>query len=458
LTALLIILLLVGINAFYVMAEYAVVGVGRVRARSLAREGRRGARLLEPMVTDPRLLDRSITACQIGISASSLALGAYSQVVLAPALVPYLSRWGGWGALAVGSAAVAITLGATSAFQIVFGEQVPKSIAVRDPARWALLTALPLRLSALLFSGFIAILSGSANLVLRLLGLPVLPRYSLHSPTEIGWIVAQSARTGALQAELGHRLHNALQFARRTARDVMVPRVRVRAVPESISLDGLRDIVRDSDHTRLPVYRDSLDTIVGLVHTKDVLLRSGRPGAPRSVAELIRPIPMIPQSTPAIRLLETMRARQAAMAVILDEHGGTAGVVTLEDLVEEVFGEVEDEFDATGPQIGRLPDGCLRLRAEDPIARVNAELGLSLAAEEAYTVGGFMMERLERVARPGDTVAASGYRLEVERVSGRRIETVLATPLPDGEEITPADADPRRSRPDRPPGDKEPRP
>ena len=152
------------------------------------------------------------------------------------------------------------------------------------------------------------------------------------------------------------------------------------------------------------------------------------------MTELLRPVPMVPGGTRAGLLLERMRAERAALAVILDEHGGTAGIVTLEDLVEELFGEVEDEFDGTGPVIGRLPDGRLRLRGEDPVARVNADLGLKIRPAEARTVGGFMMEALERVARPGDRVPVAGYLLVVERVSGKRVETVLAVPVESGDE------------------------
>jgi CBS domain containing-hemolysin-like protein len=434
LVTLLIILLLVGVNALYVTAEYSVVGVGRARAKGLVRQGRRGARLLERIVSNPVRLDRSITACQIGISASSLALGAYTQVVLAPALAPVLARWAGWGDLAAGSAAVAVTLGLTSAFQIVFGEQVPKSVAVRDPGRWALATVLPLRISTAVFALFIAVLSGSANLLLRLFRLPVLPKHSLHSSTEIGWIVARSARAGSVKAGLQARVHNALQFAARTARDVMVPRVQVQAVSDDVSMAELRTTVREAAHTRLPVYHGSLDRVVGLIHSKDVLLRTGGQGPEPVITELLRPVPMVPEGTRATLLLERMRAERAALAVILDEHGGTAGIVTLEDLVEELFGEVEDEFDGAGPAIGRLPDGRLRLRGEDPVARVNADFGLRIRPAEARTLGGYMMEALERVARPGDRVAVPGHLLMVERVSGKRVETVLAVPVESDEQ------------------------
>jgi putative hemolysin len=213
----------------------------------------------------------------------------------------------------------------------------------------------------------------------------------------------------------------------------MVPRVQVQAVSDDVTMAELRKTVRESAHTRLPVYHGSLDQVVGLIHSKDVLLRTGGPGPEPVMTDLLRPVPMVPGGTRAVLLLERMRAERAALALILDEHGGTAGIVTLEDLVEELFGEVEDEFDGTGPVIGRLPDGRLRLRGEDPVARVNADLGLRIRPAEARTVGGYMMEALERVARPGDQVTVAGYRLTVERVSGKRVETVLGVPVENGD-------------------------
>lgn len=427
---LLIIVFLVAINALYVAAEYATVGVARTRARTLLRQGCPGAAALVDLTGDPVRLDRAITTCQIGISASSLALGAYAQVVLAPALIPWLSRWGGWGEVAVNSLAVVVVLAATSSFQIVFGEQLPKSLVVRDPPRWALRTSRLLWLSNRLFAPLHLILGPATRGLLRLAGLHGPVGEQAHSSAEIGWIVAQSARVGALRPDQGERLRNAIHFARRMARDVMVPRVLVQAMPVTASLDEMRTLILASGHSRIPVYQDNLDQVIGVLHAKDLLLRAGGPGAPPSLQSLLRRLPMVPWSMRSLRLLERMKAERTGMAVVLDEHGGTAGIVTLEDLVEEVLGEVEDEFDAAATRSGPLPDGRLRLRGEETLEWVNNRFGLRLVSAEAHTVGGLVMEVLSRVARPGDTIRQAGLRLEVERVSGRRIETVVATPDP----------------------------
>ncbi|MFQ5671271.1 MAG: hemolysin family protein [Acidobacteriota bacterium] len=428
LLAFLIIAGLVAVNAVYVLAEYSIVGVGPARARRLSRQGRRGARLLEPMVVDAECRDRAITACQVGISASSLVLGAYAQQALSPALVPLLARWGDWGDLAARSVGAAVILGAVSSFQIVFGEQLPKSLAVRDSGRWARITAPILSVCSRLFSGFITVLNGTAGLILKGLRLPARPRRTLPSSTEIGWLVLQSARTGVLDEELGSRLHNVLRLATRTVRDVMVPRVTVVAVPETLPWEELVRRLRETDHARLPVHRGSLDEITGLVHAKDVFLRSRQRPAPAGWADLIRPVVVVPWSLGAGRLLGRMRAAQTTLAVVLDEHGGTAGIATLADVMDEVLGESEEDNDLEGRRLGQLPGGRIRVRAEESVEEVNTRFHLGLREGEAHTIGGLIMEVLERVARPGDEVQVAGWRLKVEGVHGHRIRTVLLKP------------------------------
>ena len=429
---LLIVIFLVGVNALYVASEYATVGVARTRARTLLREGRPGAAALVDLIGDPVSLDRAITTCQIGISASSLALGAYAQVVLAPALIPWLAGWGGWGEAAVNSIAVAVVLACTSSFQIVLGEQLPKSLVVRDPSLWALRTSRILWISDRLFVPLQLLLNPATRGLLRLVGLHGPPGEQAHSSTEIGWIVAQSARVGVLRPDQGERLRNAIHFAVRTARDVMVPRVQVEALPVTASLEEVRELISATGHSRIPVYEDNLDQVLGVLHAKDLMLRAGGPGEPPVLGDLLRHLPMVPWSMRSLRLLERMKMERAGMAVVLDEHGGTAGIVTLEDLVEEVLGEVEDEFDEAAPRSLRLPDGRLHLLGEETLEWVNNRFGLRLSSEESRTVGGLVMETLSRVAQPGDVIHHAGMRLEVAQVSGRRIETVLATPDPPG--------------------------
>ncbi|MFQ5719433.1 MAG: hemolysin family protein [Acidobacteriota bacterium] len=428
-STLIVIVLLVAVNAFFVGAEYAVVGTGRIRAQRLARERRFGARLLLSLLAEPRHLDRAITACQIGISASSMVLGAYGELVFAPRLARWMDGLGASPA-AVGPVSVVLILAGVTALQAIVGEQVPKSIAVRQPSRWARLAAAPVHLCLVLFAPFIWILRRTAALALGVLGLPALPEQSLHSATEIDWMVSRSARAGSVDADLRRRLGNALRLASRRAQDVMEPRVSVRAVPEGITRAELRSTFSETGFTRLPVHRGSLDRIIGLVHAKDLLVRAGEDGD--GIGDLVRPVPVVAWSTNAIDLIDTMRSRGATLAVVVDERGGTAGIVTIEDVIERVIGEIKDEFDATGPRLGHRPDGRIRLKADETLADINARHGLDLVAKEARTLGGLIMESLNRVARPGDRVDLASCRLVVERVHGRHIETVLVEPLRGG--------------------------
>ncbi|MGD8374674.1 MAG: hemolysin family protein [Acidobacteriota bacterium] len=425
-----VVLLLIGANAFYVGTEFAVVSARRGRIRQLAQEGRLGARLLVPVLSDNRNLYRALTACQVGITASSLALGAFAQVRIADLLRPWLAAIGGAAGMIAESAAVVVTLLSVALLQVVFGEMVPKSIALRHPLPWSLMAALPLRWSQTLFTWFIVVLTSSANGILRLLGVPAVTHRGPRSAAELGLVVAESARVGAVSPELRDGVHNALRFSSRTARDVMVPRIRVRGIPVEADLDEVRRILRESQATRLPVYHRSLDEIVGFVHAKEVLVRTVGAADPPPLDKMVRAVLPVPWSARAGALLEKMRSARITMAVVLDEHGGTEGIVTLEDLVQEVIGEVEEEFAITGPRAERLPDGRMRLRGEDPLVEIRDRFGLDLRSEEAHTLGGLIMERLGRIGRPGDRVHIDGITLEIEAMNRLRIETVMATPAP----------------------------
>jgi CBS domain containing-hemolysin-like protein len=436
-TILLVIAILLAVNGLYVGAEFALVGTRRHRILRLAEEGSLRARILAPIVTSTVRLNRYISTCQLGITSSSLILGAYAQRTLAGTLGPAFVA-AGLGRIAAETASFILVLAGITMLQVVVTEQVPKCIVLRHPLHWSLRFALPVRWSEMLFAGFLVVLQGSANGLLRLMGLSWRAGPSLHTPAEIGFLVAESARVGVVRRELEDVVRNALRFTGRTARDLMVPRVRVRGVPEGASLPEVRRILRESGHTRLPVYRGSPDVIVGMVHAKDLLLRTAGVDPPPPLSHLLRPVLGVPWSARSGDLLEQMREARASMAVVLDEHGGTAGIVTLEDLVEQVVGDVEDEFDPGARPRERLADGRLRLRGEMPLVDVQARFDLELPTEEAHTLGGLIMEALGRVARPGDRVAAGGVRLDVERMTGHRIETVLVTPArPDAEEEGP---------------------
>jgi putative hemolysin len=425
-----IIALLIFFNGLYVAAEFSAVSVRRTRIRQMAEEGNRLARNLLPTLKEAPRLDRYIAACQVGITVSSLVLGAYGQASLGEALTPVFARWGAMQTVAAQSASAAVVLVALTTLQMILGELVPKSLALQYPTRLALLTVLPMRWSERALSWFIAILNGSGWLVLRLIGVQPRAHRHLHSAEEIKYLVAESREGGHLRPEEQRRLNQALGLTQRTARELMVPRTRVVAVEESAGIGPAVEAAATLPYTRLPVYRDSIDRIVGLVHTKDLAaaVLSGE-AVEGSLEPHTRPILGVHENVSADRVLSLMREERGIMAVVVDDFGGTAGIITTEDILSELLGDVADEFKHAGGAPERLPDGRIRLPGdmliEDASARVKADW-----EGESDTVGGLVMERLGRIPEPGDTLEIDGATVEVERVERHAVVSLLVRPAP----------------------------
>lgn len=420
--------LLIGLNGLYVAAEFAAVSVRRSRVRQMAEEGNRFARGLLPTLTDPAKLDRYIAACQVGITLSSLFLGAFGLASLGMALSPLFQAWGGMQPVAAQSASVAVVLVALTALQMVLGELVPKSLALQHPTRVALLTVLPMRWSERVLSWFIAILNGSGWLILRLLGVEPRAHRHLHSPDEIKYLVAESREGGHLRPEEQRRLNHALGLTQRTARELMVPRTRVIAVEESGGVASAVEAAATLPYTRLPVYRGSLDRIVGLVHAKDLaaaVLSNGSADGP--LEPHIRPILAVHESVSADRVLSLMREERGIMALVVDDFGGTSGIITTEDILTELLGDVADEFKHARGAPERLSDGRVRLPGDMLIEEARPWVGAPWEGR-ADTLGGLVMERLGRVPEVGDHLTIEGAEVEVEAVERRAVVTILVRP------------------------------
>jgi len=426
--------LLIAFNGLYVAAEFAAVSVRRSRVRQLAEEGNRLAGILLPTLESATRLDRYIAACQVGITVSSLVLGAYGQATLGQALTPLFEGWGQMQALAAQSASAAVVLVGLTTLQMVLGELVPKSLALQYPTRLALLTTLPMRWSERLLAWFIALLNGSGWLVLRLLRVEPKPHRHLHSAEEIKFLVAESREGGHLRPEEQRRLSQALGLTQRTARELMIPRTQVVAVDEEEGLDAALEVAAMSPYTRLPVYRGSIDRIVGVVHAKDLAAEAlSRNGAGGSLGAHIRPILAVHESVSADRVLALMREQRGVMAVVVDDFGGTSGILTTEDILSELLGEVADEFKHPAGPPERLSDGRVRLPGDMPLYEAAAWIGTRWEAD-SDTVGGLVMERLGRVPDPGDTAEIDGVAVEVEAIDGRAVRTVLARPREEPED------------------------
>ncbi len=425
-----VIAVLIAFNGLYVSAEFAAVSVRRSRIRRRAEEGDRLARVLLPTLQEAPRLDRYIAACQVGITVSSLVLGAYGQASLGEALAPFFERWGEMQVVAAQSTSAAVVLVALTTLQMVLGELVPKSLALQHPTRVALLTVLPMRWSERALSWFIALLNGSGWLILRLLRVEQKPHRHLHSAEEIKFLLAESREGGHIAPEEQRRLDHALGLTQRTARELMVPRTRVVAVDEAGGLRSAVEAVATLPYTRLPVYRESLDRIVGLVHAKDLAAASLLEGAkPRDALEpLVRPMLAVHESVTANRVLSLMREERGIMAVVVDDFGGTAGIITTEDILSELLGDVADEFQHAGGPPEHLADGRVRLPGDMLVDEARVWVRAPWTSE-ADTLGGLLMERLGRIPEAGDTLDIDGVRVEVEEVERRAVVTILALPV-----------------------------
>lgn len=423
-----IITLLILVNALYVAAEFSAVSVRRSRIKQRAEHGSRLARMLLPVVEDPHRLDRYIAACQIGITISSLVLGAYGQAALAPALQPLFVGWGGMRQLAAESASATVVLFGLTALQMVLGELVPKSLALQFPTGLALYTVGPMQWSLRAFAGFIHILNGSGIAILRLLGVSEAGHRHIHSPQEIDYLIAESRRGGLLGPDEYKRLHQALRLAVRRVDEIMVPRTRMRALDAQVEVaDALRTAI-GTPFTRFPVYREQVDDVIGLVHILDLARASGESHR-QPVGKLARPITVVPEGMVAERVLGRLRAERQHMALVVDEFGGTAGLVTIGDLLDEIFGDVADEFKTEEAIPQRLPDGRVRIPGSLRLHDVEPWVGACWEGE-AYTVGGLVAERLGRIPANGDRLVIDGVAVEVERTEGHVVQWLVATPRP----------------------------
>ena len=427
LVPLLVILVLIALTALYVAAEFAAVSVRRSRIRQRAEQGDAAALRLLPYLDDPQALDRYIAACQIGITLTSLIIGAYGQASMAGPLASVLRGVAGMGEATARSTAAAVILVTLTVLAMVLSELVPKSLALQFPTQVALRTSLPMRWSLAFFSIFIRFLNGSGNLALRAMGVNPVGHRHIHSPEEIDLLIAESRDGGLLEPDEHRRLRRALQLAIRPARHLMVPRQEIVAVEIETPVDDVLRRMAETPYTRLPVYRGDIDHVEGLLHTKDLFRGYLAGGELASIRQLMRPILMVHESVTADRLLTLMRERRSHQAIVMDEFGGVAGLVTLDDVLTEVMGQAPDELRAGEPGPERLEDGRVRLPGWLRVDEAEPWLGI-LWEGEADTVGGRVMEALGHVPRPGETVEIDGVRVEVEEVSGHAVASVIATP------------------------------
>jgi len=431
---------LVVANAFFVATEFTMVASRRSRLEQLAAEGNPTARVGLHLVSN---LDTYIAATQLGVTMASLALGWIGEPALAGLVEPPLeSLLGGLAPAAAHAIAVAVSFGFVTIVTIVFGEVVPKRLALQRPEGLLLLAARPLRVFELVLRWPIALINGLSNGVLRLLGLPSASASErVHSVEELRMMVSGSREAGVVEESEARIANRAFTLADHTAGALMTPRTEVDAVPVTVTLPALIEQVTRSPHSRLLVYEGSLDHPVGVLHVHDLFQAIQQHAEPFDVRQIIRPAMVVPESKRADDLLDEMRAARQQFAVVLEEYGGTAGIITLENLLEALVGPIEEEAPvgaagATGPAPGPLgqaePDGSILFDGLTRLDDWQEETGLRLDESDrdaAETLGGLVMNRLERIPEVGDEAHVAGRTLRVEELDGRRVAAVRLLPV-----------------------------
>jgi putative hemolysin len=423
-----VIVALILVSALYVAAEFSAVSVRRSRLQQMAEEGDGLAARMLAVVSDGVSLDRYIAACQIGITISSLVLGAYAQATLAVDLAPVFARLGDLQDATAQSAAAGVVLVLLTIIHMVLGELVPKSLALQYPTGTARWTVLPLLWSMRALHWPIGLLNGAGIAILRMLRMPTHGHRHIHSPTEIEYLIAESRAGGQLDAKESARLREALRLGLRSVGELMIPRTRVMGIADGTPWPEVVEELRRTPYSRLPLYDETLDHVIGVLHVRDVVRRLvGGIEPPESLRDLVTPVLVVPESMTVDRLLERLRAERRAMAIVADEFGGTAGLITVGDLLDELLGETADEFKPGENRPQRLSDGRVRLPGSLRLDEAARWVGAHWEAD-AYTVGGLVMERLGRVPVAGDQLRVDGTTVEVEKMRGRAVETLLVTP------------------------------
>lgn len=424
----LVIIVLILLNGFFVAAEFAIIGVSRTAIERRASSGDATAERVRAILHDPLRQDRFIATAQLGITAASLGLGMYGEHALAEWLASGLQALGlgehvRW--ITAHSLASILAVAILTYFHIVVGEMVPKSMALMHAEDTVLWITRPMLWIKTATYPFVVGLNSIGNGVLRLMGIRrQVTSGHYYSSEELQFIVRESQEGGLLRAELGQVLRDLFEFGDLIAREVMVPRVRIKGIPLGASPEQLSEIVAQASHTRYPVYEGDLDHIIGVVHIKDILrlLTERRALAP----EYVRATAFVPETAELDSVLDAMRRTRTQLVIVMDEHGGTAGIISIEDLGDEAIGEVEEGADEL-PELVRDVRGHLRVSGTLRLEELGEQLNMALEHEEVDTVSGLILALLERPPVPGDIVEYWGVRFEVAEIEGHGVKRSIVT-------------------------------
>lgn len=432
------VLLLVFVNGFFVAAEFSIVTVRRTRVEQLVAQRHPLAQSLRRAVQDPSPF---IATTQLGITAASLALGWLGEPALAETLEPLFAFLPVSVAhVSAHSIAVVVSFTLITSISIVLGELIPKNLALQRPEGVAFVVIEPLTIFQTIFKPFVAVLNAAGTLGLRLFGLTPLPSHGLvYSVDELRMLVTASRQAGVLQEDEEDMIERVFNFDEVHAHEVMVPRTEMVSVPITATIARVIELAAKTHHTRFPVYEENIDNVVGVVYLVDLLRRFGQADLNRvTIRRYVREALVLPETVPINVLIQRMRQHKTHLAILVDEYGGTAGLVTLLDVLERIIGPVPDQLEPPPPEIQVCEDGSLLVDGLTHLDEVNERTGLDLTSDIYDTIGGFVLGEIGRRPEVGDRVSYDGTIFQVEAVDGLRIARVRIWPNPKKQESSEA--------------------
>ena len=420
-----VIAILILINGLFVAAEFAIIGVRPTRVGQLAAEGNRAARWVQGILDDRRRTDRYIATAQLGITLASLGLGMYAEPAIAHLIEDPLHDWFGLEGAIVHTISFILALAVITYLHVVVGEMVPKSLALQNAEGTVLALTTPMRLVGRLFSIPVTFLNRIGLWTLKLLRIPPPGEDSrLYSLDELELLVSESCAEGLLEEHEQALVANILDFAEERVEQVMMPRPMMTAIPAAIDEEDLLALFSRTPYSRLPVYRETIDDIIGVLHLKD-LVRQQLSEEPFELRALLRPVSFVPVTLPAKTLLSQLQRQRQQIAIVIDEHGGTRGLVTTEDILEEVVGEVRDEFDVEEEEpLSLIEPGHLVVQGTVQLEDVETYLSLGQHRHDVHTVGGLVWAELGRLPQVGDEITIGDVTFRVEAMAGLAVARV----------------------------------
>ncbi len=411
-------LVLVGLNGFFVAAEFALVRVRESRIVQLEQEGSARASGVRDALRD---LDAYLSVCQVGITVASLALGWVGEPAVSQLIAPLVEAIGITSERIVEIISVALGFAAITYAHLVFGEQAPKYFSIQKAEKTSLWISRPLKFFMVLFRPVVWIVNTSTNFILRPWGIRLGEEMEAHSEEELRIMISSSTARGVLDPEEREYLNNVFDFGDTVAREVMVPRPDIEALPADAPLAELAEKAAFGRYTRYPVYEEDLDHVLGAVHVKDLFRTAKEEPESFDIRPLIRECLVVPENKKIEEILKEFQQRKLQMAIVIDEWGSVEGLITIEDILEELVGEIQDEFDEDEAAIEKIGDDLYAIDGRIPITDVNEHFDLDLPHEDFDTIGGYILGSLGRPPEPGDTVEAEGVALHVKSVDGPRV-------------------------------------